>query len=175
MDKASQKALIFYLKEYLEFLSNAGHHIFFSLPDFDDDNYSVFIDFSAASQTTELVEKVNGVSIHKINTFLSTAWLTAGLLANTQNDKSDKKIALAEYSGTISKNASDIRFTVKFGAPHVKALCNQEVILYFNIEKLCTYASGEFTKCVVFDIHFCAEISTHMCLQGILTMFLRTT
>lgn len=150
-DEIGFNALTFYLKHYLRFLSNAGHRILFSLPDFDDDNLSVFIDFSAVSKTTALVEEVHGVSLEKVNTFLSTAWLNAAMLATGENAESDIKISLAEYRSTMGTHNNDLHFTARFGAPRVEALCNQEVILYFKIEELCTYESDDFSEYVLFN------------------------
>ncbi|TCD65183.1 hypothetical protein EIP91_003005 [Steccherinum ochraceum] len=141
----SKQALSFYLLHYLRFLSNAGHHILFSLPDFDDDKFSISIDFSTMSTAIAPIEEIHGVSIEKINAFLSTGWLKSAMLAADPHTCRDVKTALAEYRSTSSAYSGDIHFHVKMGAPRVKALCDQEVILYFTIDELFIHDSEDFT------------------------------
>lgn len=143
-EDVGKQALAFYLLHYLRFLSNAGHHVLFSLPDFDDDKLSVTIDFSTMTRASALIEEVRGVSLEKINAFLSTAWLNAAMLASVEHTMKDIKTCLAEYRSMTSVHGSDIHFHVKLGAPRIKALCEQEVILYFTIDELIIYESDDF-------------------------------
>ncbi|TCD64013.1 hypothetical protein EIP91_004681 [Steccherinum ochraceum] len=148
-----RQALGFYLLRYLRFLSNAGHHILFSLPDFDDDQLSVTIDFSAVSTTNVPVTEIHGVTVDKINAFLSTGWLKAAMLGSSPETSSDIKVALAEYRSTASSvGVSDVFFHAKLGAPRVKALCEQEVILYFSIDYLYIYETEDFNVKPAFEL-----------------------
>ncbi|THH28534.1 hypothetical protein EUX98_g5660 [Antrodiella citrinella] len=144
-EEIGKQAISFYLLHYLHFLSNAGHHVLFSLPDFDDDTLSISIDFSTMSNATVPVNEISGVSVEKVNAFLSTAWLKSAMLAASHQTSTDVKAALAEYRSTSSVHGSDVHFHVKLGAPRVKALCDQEVIMYFTIDDLYIYDGDDFT------------------------------
>lgn len=143
-EDVNKQALSSYLLHYLRFLTNAGNHVLFSLPDFDDDNLSISIDFSTMSNAVIPVDDIRGVSIEKVNAFLSTAWLKAAMLASSHLTSGDIKASLAEYRSTSSSHSSDLHFHVKLGAPRVKALCDQEVILYFTIDDLYIYDTEDF-------------------------------
>jgi hypothetical protein len=75
---AAKDALVFYLKEYLRFLKHAGHHIMYSLPDFDDDYKRLRIDYSELragdikGYATDA--EVWGISIEWINQFVNARW-----------------------------------------------------------------------------------------------------
>ena len=90
----------FYLLEYLRFLSKAGHHTLFSLPDFDDNDSSLRIDFSDVATRSVPVNDIHGISVIKINTFLSTAWMDAASLLRSSQTAGDIKTILAGYSGS---------------------------------------------------------------------------
>ena len=145
-DDVDRQALGYYLRRYLRFLSNAGHHILFSLPDFDDDQLSIDIDFSALSKTDVPVTEIHGITIDKINAFLSTGWLKAAMLGQSPDTANDIKVALADYRSTSSGGGvTDVYFHAVFGAPNIKALCEQEVILYFSLDYLYIYETEDFS------------------------------
>lgn len=55
-------------------------------------------------------------------------------------------LSLAEYKSTWSLDeSSNTHFHVKLGAPRIKALCNQEVVLYFTLDEILFYDSKDFT------------------------------
>ena len=55
-------------------------------------------------------------------------------------------LSLAEYKSTWSLDeSSNTHFHVKLGAPRIKALCNQEVVLYFTLDEILFYESKDFT------------------------------
>lgn len=142
-------ALPFYLKKYLEFLHHAGHHVLFSLPDFDDNRQQVITDFSLDShQIRNLdieVDEVFGVPLNDVNKYLSSKWLKAVL--DTADGADRSAICLSEYRSdwTVLGQHSNLQFHVKFGAPRVKALCKREVIIYFHIDELFVYDGIDFT------------------------------
>jgi hypothetical protein len=45
-----KEALAFYLRQYLDFLNAAGHNCILNLPDFDDDEYALMIDYSLTTK-----------------------------------------------------------------------------------------------------------------------------
>jgi hypothetical protein len=143
-----REALDFYLRKYLEYLRHAGHHVLFSLPDFDDDRMDVLIDYSLESHTIRNMEneidEVFGVSVEEINRYLSSKWLKSIMDAAEGGDR--KSTCLAEYRSTWTSVAdhSNLQFHVKFGAPRVKILCKREAILYFKIDELLVYEGHNF-------------------------------
>jgi hypothetical protein len=135
----------FYMRSYLDFLEHAGHHVLFDLPDFDDDKYSPTIDYSVSS-TLEDVERlcsnelVHGIDPGDLNNFLHKTWLS---LARLGHPKDQLSISLAEISSAWLLNASiDTKFHIQFGPPKVRALCGNEVILTFDLEKI-AFFKGE--------------------------------
>ena len=144
--EGGREALAFYLSQYLNLLKSSGNHVLFSLPDFDDDRRRVTIDFSANAQALVDVDEIYGISVEKINTFLSSSWLKAAMLAGGRNGPSADRaaISLAEYRSTWVLGDSNVHFHVKLGAPRIRALCQQEVILYFTVDEVLFYESADF-------------------------------
>ena len=146
--EVGRQALAFYLVEYLALLQSAGSHVLFSLPDFDDDRRRLFIDFSSYARSLLDVDEIYDISVEKINTFLSSSWLKAAMLAGGKNGPSADRgaLSLAEYKSTWSLDeSSSTHFHVKLGAPRIKALCNQEVVLYFVLDEVLFYDSKDFS------------------------------
>jgi hypothetical protein len=143
-----KQALEAYLHGYLQLLSNAGHHVLFSLPDFNDDGEHVLIDFSQVAHTLYNLQEIHGVPIEQINRYLSTSWLKAALLAGAQNGQPVDRpaISLAEYRSTWVLHDGGIHFHIKFGAPQVAALCNDEILMYFIADEVLFYKTEDFTR-----------------------------
>lgn len=146
---AGTQALSFYLIHYLQLLQNAGHHVLFSLPDFDDDRLQVSIDFSTQGQTLLELEEVYGVSVEKINAFLSSSWLKSAMLVSGKKTADRPALSLAEYRSTWVLNDSSAHFHVRLGAPRIKAVCNQEVILFFSVDEVQFYDTTDFDAYVL--------------------------
>ncbi|KAJ7210092.1 hypothetical protein GGX14DRAFT_451427 [Mycena pura] len=141
-------ALAFYLFEYLHFLRSAGNHVLFDLPDFDDNKFSPNIDYSLVSTALEVDEfccdTVHDTSLSDINKYLYDKWLIAATLGRPRDVLS---ICLAEISSTWLMNTSiDTHFHIRFGAPHTKALCSNEVLLHFTIEDIAFFGSSDFSQ-----------------------------
>ncbi|EKM50129.1 uncharacterized protein PHACADRAFT_153519 [Phanerochaete carnosa HHB-10118-sp] len=146
--EVGRQALAFYLSEYLLVLQSAGNHVLFSLPDFDDDRRRLFIDFSTYARSLLDVDEIYDISVEKINTFLSSSWLKAAMLAGGKNGPSadHAALSLAEYQSNWSLDeSSNTHFHIKLGSPRIKALCNQEVVLYFVIDEVLFYDSKDFS------------------------------
>ncbi|EKM54028.1 uncharacterized protein PHACADRAFT_257609 [Phanerochaete carnosa HHB-10118-sp] len=141
-----RQSLEIYLRTYLQFLQAAGHHVLFSLPDFNIENPNVLIDFSQAARVLLNISEVQGISIEQINRFLSTSWLKAAMLAGAQNGLPVDRpaISLAEYRSTWVLRDENIHFHLKFGAPQVAALCNDEILLYFLVDEALFYDGEDF-------------------------------
>ncbi|KZT11520.1 uncharacterized protein LAESUDRAFT_274940 [Laetiporus sulphureus 93-53] len=121
-------ALVFYLSQYLSFLQQARYHVLFSLPDFDDDRYKLTIDYSLMGSQVLDIDEICGVSIDKINTYLSSVWLKAAMLVGAEGGAADwKDTCLAEL-----------------GAPRVKAICSREAVVYFRIDEVFFYDGVNF-------------------------------
>ncbi|KAF7354146.1 hypothetical protein MVEN_01102100 [Mycena venus] len=141
-------ALAFYLHEYLHFLRNAGNHVLFNLPDFDDDKFSPKIDYSLVSKALEVEEfccdTVHDTNLSEINKYMYEKWLMAAALGRPRDVLS---VCLAEISSTWVMNTSiDTHFHIRFGAPQVKALCSHEVLLYFTLEDIAFFGSSDFSQ-----------------------------
>ncbi len=145
-----RQALSVYLSEYLEFLQNAGNHVLFSLPDFDDDRLRVSIDFSTSGRPVLGIDSIFGISVEKINSYLQASWLKSAMLAGRGRGHSVDRTALslAEYRSTWVASESLIHFHVTLGAPRIQALCGEEVVLFFTVDEVVFYESDDFEKFV---------------------------
>ncbi|THG96118.1 hypothetical protein EW026_g5654 [Hermanssonia centrifuga] len=143
-----RQALSVYLSEYLEFLQNAGNHVLFSLPDFDDDRLRVSIDFSTSGRPVLGIDSIFGISVEKINSYLQASWLKSAMLAGRGRGHSVDRTALslAEYRSTWVASESLIHFHVTLGAPRIQALCGEEVVLFFTVDEVVFYESDDFEK-----------------------------
>ncbi|EED84148.1 predicted protein [Postia placenta Mad-698-R] len=142
-------AFVHYMEHYLCFLHQAGNHVLFSLPDFDDDKYRLTIDFSLMKSHVPDVHELHGISIDKINEYLLSVWLKAAMLMDGAHGKVHdwKQTCLAEYRSIWSHHGDgDNHFRVRLGAPRIKAICSREVVLYFTIEEVHFYDSADFEK-----------------------------
>ncbi|TFK50290.1 hypothetical protein OE88DRAFT_1749327 [Heliocybe sulcata] len=148
-----REALTYYLKRYLEYTREAGHHVFYSLPDWDNDGnpQSLVIDFSAMTDVMHLDFggiDFHGVPIESINSRLSKVWLEAAMIVEREESYFDyRSVCLAEYRSTWT-DIGDIQeqFRVRFDAPKVRLLCDKEAVLYFKISELAFFATDDFTR-----------------------------
>ncbi|KAJ7710708.1 hypothetical protein B0H17DRAFT_1223880 [Mycena rosella] len=141
-------ALAFYLPEYLRFLRSAGNHVLFNLPDFDDDKFSPNIDYSLISKALEVEEfccdAVHDTSLDDINKYLYDKWMMAAALGRPRDVLS---ICLAEISSAWLMHTSiDTYFHIRFGVPQIKALCSDEVLLYFTVDDIAFFGSSDFSQ-----------------------------
>ncbi|KAF7366886.1 hypothetical protein MSAN_00947300 [Mycena sanguinolenta] len=146
-------ALEWYLKHYLTFLRDAGHHVRYDLPDFDNDKYRSYINYSLVTRALESEELCAGVTVHgihesKINEFLRDTWLDVvskaqGFCGERPTDMLSS--CLTEIQSTWIGHL-DHHFSVRFGPPGVRALCSHEVVLYFTASKLHFYDSTDFGR-----------------------------
>ncbi|KZT65461.1 hypothetical protein DAEQUDRAFT_676750 [Daedalea quercina L-15889] len=140
--------LVHYLQEYLLFLAEAGNHVFFSLPSFDDERYHLTIDYSTMDEKDRTVLEVGdmyGVSVDKINEYLSSVWLKAKLASSENKDW--KSYCLAEYRSIRgSVPGLDALFHVRLRPLRLQPLCAREAILYFSVDEILFYEDADFTK-----------------------------
>lgn len=124
-----------YLHGYLHLLQKAGHHVLFRLPQFDDLGIQPTFDYSVAVKDFTDVDEIYSISITTINDYLSWAWLKAAMQAEAEYVESGESsgTSLLEYHGKHGRYAG---LQLKFSAPRVRALCSQEVVMYFSIEEL---------------------------------------
>lgn len=144
-----RQSLEAYLLAYLQFLQSAGHHVLFSLPNFDDEGLKPFIDFSQIAEFPLTLGEVHGVAIAKINEYLSASWLKAVMLAGAANGQPVDRpsISLAEYRSTwVLHDHSGLHFHLKFGAPQVAALCNDELVMTFVVDEVLFYEGEKFDE-----------------------------
>jgi hypothetical protein len=141
-----KEALNFYLRKYLDHLNDGGQNCLLNLPDFDDDAYSPVIDYSL---TTKAIEEdlsvdvtVFGTSVSTINDQLRNAWLKVASLAHPPSDK--LSMCLAEIKTRWLPDTEN-HYHIRFAPPTVKALCEHEVVLYYNIDEITIYDSAHFS------------------------------
>ena len=75
LSDGDKEALAAYLRHYMHFLRDAGHHVLFDLPDFDNDKYSPQIDYSSTANAEDisrfsLDSDIFGVRVSTINDYL---------------------------------------------------------------------------------------------------------
>ena len=138
-----------YLEAYLKHLIKSGHHVIYSLPDFDDDEHHRVIDFSsAAAASYGDVTKVFNIELELVAKFVEEAWLKAAWLAHEHLHESGRDldlsirntIAVAKWEHHWRGSAP---FDIEFGAPTVQLLCEREAILTFSLENIVFHASGD--------------------------------
>ena len=68
------------------------------------------------------------------------------MLAGAQNGLPVDRpaISLAEYRSTWVLHDENVHFHLKFGAPQVAALCNDEILLYFFVDEALFYDGEDF-------------------------------
>ncbi|KAJ6464084.1 hypothetical protein C8R45DRAFT_1220160 [Mycena sanguinolenta] len=148
-------ALEWYLKQYLTFLHDAGHHVRYDLPDFDNDTYRLDINYSLVTRALESKELCAGVTVHgvsesKINEFLRDTWLDViskaqGFCGEPPTDKLSSCLSEIRSTWPGVGNLGH-HFRVRFSPPRVRALCNHEVVLYFTASKIHFYDSEDFNR-----------------------------
>ncbi|CCM02877.1 uncharacterized protein FIBRA_04991 [Fibroporia radiculosa] len=141
-------AFVHFMSQYLNFLHQAGNHVLFSLPDFDDDRYRLTIDYSLMGSPTLDVQEIHGINVEKINTYLSSVWLKCAMALDSPEDVTVdwKSTILAEYRSTWSLHAdSGFHFHVRLGAPRVQPVCSRETILYFTIDEILFFESDDLS------------------------------
>ncbi|KAH8110420.1 hypothetical protein DFH11DRAFT_1803752 [Phellopilus nigrolimitatus] len=141
-------ALTYYLATfYLPTLKRAGHHVLYSLPDFDNlSSTSAHIDYSVISKRTLATDSLFGISVDDVNTFLRGLWLQAAAFIDEYGLKMDTvaKSFLAELRTPTTDGIDDMHMHLYFGPLQVQPLCKREVVLYLNIQDIHVYLNGGF-------------------------------
>ncbi|PSR75662.1 hypothetical protein PHLCEN_2v8953 [Hermanssonia centrifuga] len=177
MSGSTKQALLFYLHKYLDFLQQAGHHVFFDLPEFHDGRQKATVDYSIPKHPVDLEVLCAGVSVHginvqEINSFLHSQWMTAASLGRPQDLLT---ICLAEINSSWLLGSSvDTNFHVRFGPPKITALCQCEVIVYFDIEDIAFFSESDASNAepnvyhnwqLAFVVDVIHEEGTNSCLK----------
>ena len=148
LNGSTKAALSFYMMKYLEFLNTAGLHTVYDLPDFDNKLKSK-IDYSLHYHPIDVNLFCAGISLaganlQEINSFLHRKWLNAASAGRPEDPLS---ICLAEVNSSWLHNAEvETAFHARFGPPKISALCQSEIILYFDIEDKGEEMSLPFSK-----------------------------
>lgn len=151
-----RQALEFYLGVYIKFLQSSGHHVLFSLPNFDDEpeGHRLLIDHSQDTQGQFVamlkLTEVRDIAVALINRYLLSTWLKAAMLVGAQGGGSLDRLqsSIAEYANTWTAHEGNVFFHIRFSAPEVVALCNEEVVVYFIVDEVFFYNSEDFTQYV---------------------------
>ncbi|KAI0700946.1 hypothetical protein BC835DRAFT_322712 [Cytidiella melzeri] len=146
----AKAALTSYLQGYLNFLHNAGHHILFCFPEFDDSNMQHLFDYSMAARTLAGTKEIYGIEIEKINNHLSTSWLKAAMISGPAEASSSNRasVSLAEWQSSWSSQNFGVNFHIMFGPPKVEALCGQEAVIYFILDDILFYDHDDIVPSV---------------------------
>jgi hypothetical protein len=151
LNPVTRDALSFYLTRYLELLKHAGHHVLHSLPDFDDDNLRLTIDYALISAVHEIHEtapEVHGIPLTVINGFLARRWTNALMLIQDRRGPPHDilTVSLAEFKSVWADLHVGVHFHIKFGAPKVKPICPREVLITFSASEILFYDSEDFKR-----------------------------
>jgi hypothetical protein len=84
---------------------------------------------------------VRGMSVSAINAHLRDTWLNVAALSELPSDK--LSMCMAEIK-TQWLPDMESHYHIRFGPPTIKALCEHEVVMYYNIEELKVYESADF-------------------------------
>ena len=139
-------ALTYYLtKFYLPVLKRAGHHVLYSLPDFDNlKSTTADIDYSVISTRALATDMLYGVRVEDINAFLRGMWLQAAAFVDEHGHSADtvSKSFLAELRLPPAEDVDDMHLHLFFGPLQVQALCKREVVLYLDVQDVHVYFGG---------------------------------
>ncbi|THH09766.1 hypothetical protein EW145_g1793 [Phellinidium pouzarii] len=117
---------------YLPTLKRAGHHVLYSLPDFDTlASTTSHIDYSIINDSSTLTtDTLHGVNITDINNFLRGLWLQAAAFVDEHGLSIDtvSKTSLAELR-TSTEGIDGIHMHLCFGPIYIQPLCKREIIL----------------------------------------------
>ncbi|OBZ69011.1 hypothetical protein A0H81_11374 [Grifola frondosa] len=143
---AGVESLVEYLSKYLEFLQTAGHHVLFSLPEFDDDRGRLYIDHSLMRTGPLEPGNIKGVAAIDINRYYSSVWLKSAMIVYKSGGKGANWHAtcLAEWNSLYSIHEFAY-FHLKLAAPRIEILCEREVIMYFRLSEVSFFATEDFS------------------------------
>ena len=144
----SRSTLESYLLSYLQLLQSAGHHVLYTLPNFSDVGQHPRFNFSQITRTLPDLHAVHDIPIERINSYLSASWMKAVRLARAQNSQPTDRaaVSMAEFRSPKGLPNGSLHFQLKFGAPQVNALCNDEVIIEFILDEVLFYANDDFKR-----------------------------
>ena len=164
------------MKEYLSFLQQAGHHVLYNLPDFDDEKSSIKIDYSLSNDALVLQKMfpnipICGYTVNDINEFLYKKWCQAAMA----DDSSGLSKCMSEIRSSWLMNCSiDLNFHMFLAKPRVIPLCTHEVVLIFTIEELAVFSNNDEGEALEFqdwEIAFIIEVK-HEKVDGVIRISL---
>lgn len=139
-------ALDFYMKQYLLFLQQSGNHVFFDLPDFDDNKFRPHIDYSLIHDkdidyyiqlTKEEIRLLGSIQPTLVSEFYKMQWMIHSSLRNDEKTWGSVDISLASIcTDWIVGSQLGANLFVNFDMPIIEPLCPHEVIVKFRIKEL---------------------------------------
>ena len=138
-------ALRYYMDEYLKLLENAGNHVFFDLPDFDDNkhrpvsNYALLHNPSLdvlIKKHSEDVKLLGELECSLLSKFYDMHWVAHSSQRNEQSWGKHDICLAAICSDWIIGSETQKNFFITFNKPIIEALCPHEVIVKFHIKEL---------------------------------------
>ena len=130
-------------KFYLPTLKRAGHHVLYSLPDFDNLKVTgAHTDYSVINQRSLTTDTIYGIHTEEINTFLRGLWLQAAAHIDeyglSEQTVTESFLAELRTVGTVD----DLHLHLQFGPLYVQPLCKREVILYVDVQDVLVHLGG---------------------------------
>ena len=123
---------------YLPLLAKAGHHVIYSLPDFD--NLAVttsYIDYSFLREDSIIVDKIYDVNAKDINMYLRGLWFQAYsyVLENGARENNIIQTFLSEMRIPVMDSNEKLPLKLVLGPMQVRLLCSKELILDINFQE----------------------------------------
>lgn len=144
-------ALKFYMSHYLAYLKACGRHVFFDLPDFDNNKERTKSDFSRI-RTHEIdgllrsiqheVKLLNKFDCDVLTHFYKAQWMIASAFFHAGNWGSMETCLASVCTDWIIGSEINSHFFINFEAPTIQLLCPQEVILKFRLKDIIFFKEG---------------------------------
>lgn len=139
-------ALRFYMQQYLLLLESAGNHVFFDLPDFDDNkhrpvsNYALIHNESIdmlRKEHSEDIKLLDELECSLLSKFYDIHWVAHSSQRNNEAAWGSLDICLATIcSDWIIGSETQKNFFINFNKPIIEALCPHEVIVKFDVKEI---------------------------------------
>lgn len=151
-----KEALRFYMKQYLCLVESAGNHVFFDLPDFDDNkhrpvsNYALIHDQgldALRKEHSEDIKLLGELECSLLSRFYDMYWLTHSSQRSSVEAWGTLEICLATIcSDWIIGSEMQKNFFINFNKPIIEPLCPHEVIIKFHIKELAFFGRANIDK-----------------------------
>ncbi|PCH36213.1 hypothetical protein WOLCODRAFT_28384 [Wolfiporia cocos MD-104 SS10] len=159
-----RRALGFYMRKYLEFLTKAGCYVFFSIPYFSDSRYRLTVDFSSWN-TTATCEEIHNVAVTDINAQIWSSWMKDAMVV--EQESTEEITSMAVCRGTSIEQEVTTHFDAKLSAMTVKGVCSEEAVVEITIDEITVVREdSEGTTTETYNNCEVAILASVVCEQG---------